>query len=389
MSSTKKKYTVNFIRICIANTLLYISLFLTIPSFIEETSKVPQENQLVSYFLFILGFVTIGPFQSFLTDQVRRKKLCLISYLGLTGSYLAINYIGNLEQALVLLFLQGVVFNLASITTITLAIDSTDSSKRNQGNLSIAYCSQLGLIIGIITGYIIYRQTSLTLLTYFSAGSSLIGYLLVGKASTPFRAPIGAPFLSLDRFFLPKSTRVFLNILFYSIALGVTLPNIQESINNSIEIDSLLLYFITFFMATILWLTITHYSKKIRRFYRFIAVNILAFISLLIASKLNIEQDIIGLAFLFSLYIACLMHIKLIFLVMIVDLSKHCERITANSSYLLATVCGLFIGILITTNEQLSLDQAVRFGAIFIGIGLFIYLLFSHPFYRKNRFRDY
>lgn len=75
-----KLWTVHFMRICIANLLLFISLYVIFPVlYIEMKDRlgVPVAQTGVAFLIFKLGMFRIGPFQDYHVDAYKRKTVCV------------------------------------------------------------------------------------------------------------------------------------------------------------------------------------------------------------------------------------------------------------------------------------------------------------------------
>ena len=75
-----KLWTVHFMRICVANLLLFISLYVLFPVLPIEMSErlgLPVTETGVIFLFFTLGMFLIGPFHAYLVDAYKRKNVCL------------------------------------------------------------------------------------------------------------------------------------------------------------------------------------------------------------------------------------------------------------------------------------------------------------------------
>ena len=70
-----KLWTVHFMRICVANLLLFISLYVLFPVLSVEMADrlgVPAAQAGVIFLFFTLGMFLIGPFHAYLVDAYKR-----------------------------------------------------------------------------------------------------------------------------------------------------------------------------------------------------------------------------------------------------------------------------------------------------------------------------
>ena len=71
-----KLWTVHFMRICVANLLLFISLYVLFPVLPIEMSErlgLPVTETGVIFLFFTLGMFLIGPFHAYLVDAYKRR----------------------------------------------------------------------------------------------------------------------------------------------------------------------------------------------------------------------------------------------------------------------------------------------------------------------------
>ena len=69
-------------RICVANLLLFISLYVLFPVLSVEMADrlgVPAAQTGVIFLFFTLGMFLIGPFHAYLVDAYKRKYVCMFA----------------------------------------------------------------------------------------------------------------------------------------------------------------------------------------------------------------------------------------------------------------------------------------------------------------------
>ena len=78
-----KLWTLHFMRICLANLLLFISLYLlypVLPVMMASRLGVPVSQTGVIFIFFTLAMFFIGPFHAYLVDVYKRKYICMLSF---------------------------------------------------------------------------------------------------------------------------------------------------------------------------------------------------------------------------------------------------------------------------------------------------------------------
>ena len=150
-----KLWTVHFMRICVANLLLFISLYILFPVLSVEMADrlgVPVAQTGVIFLFFTLGMFLIGPFHAYLVDAYKRKNVCLFSFALMVAATVGYAFVTNITELILLSTVQGLAFGIATTAGITLAIDITNSTLRSAGNVSFSWIARLGMILGIILG---------------------------------------------------------------------------------------------------------------------------------------------------------------------------------------------------------------------------------------------
>lgn len=223
-NSIDKLLTLNFGRMCTANFLLFASVYLILPSLFQQVStqvEVPVSEIAYLYAAFAAGMLGIGPFHAYLGDTYKRQRVLELSMLLLglaTAGYTLANQWG---QFLVLAALQGVGFGGATAAGITVAIDITASTRRGEGNKIFTFFGRLGMLAGVVASYGLAARYDFRLLSYLSVGCLLGAFCLSSRVSVLFRAPIGVPLCSFDRFLLPRAWLPALNVGLLSVVPGL------------------------------------------------------------------------------------------------------------------------------------------------------------------------
>ena len=128
-------WTAHFIRICIANLLLFVSLYVLFPVLSVEMADrlgVPVAQTGVIFLFFTLGVFLIGPFHAYLVDAYKRKHVCIYAFALMVAATVGYAFVTNLTELIMLSTVQGLAFGVATTASITLAIDITNSTLRDR-----------------------------------------------------------------------------------------------------------------------------------------------------------------------------------------------------------------------------------------------------------------
>ena len=180
---------------------------------------------------FGVGMFAFGGFCSYLVQRYRRNRICMDAILlmviciTLLQSFLQHDF-GVVERWWIFAqrILFGAVFGVAEmVLASTLIIDKCSSAMRTEANHSTAWFSRFAVALGPMVGLLVYHITdSFWRVILGSDVCLIISLLLIRAVKFPFRAPDeNTHVFSLDRFFLPQGTPLFINIFLIMLPVGM------------------------------------------------------------------------------------------------------------------------------------------------------------------------
>lgn len=379
-------WTIHFMRICIANLLLFISLYMLFPVVPVEMADrlgVPISQTGAMFLLLTLGMFAIGPFHAYLVDAYKRKYVCAFSFATMMAATAGYAFVNDITQLLLLCFVQGVAFGMATTAGITLAIDITGSTLRSSGNVAFSWMARMGMLAGISLGVGLYQWYDFRTLLYISVAIGLTGIFFVSRVYVPFRAPIVTKLCSSDRFLLPRGWLPALNLMLIAFIPGLLLPVFPHSLSD-VMIGGLYIPFFAIvgigFLFSILLARVVHREEETWRM-------VLLGISLMMVSLFLLgELPIAIVAVLLGLGLGL---VAPEFLLIFVKLSKHCQRGTANTTCLLAWEAGMSMGLATACylSVEYSVDTIYHLGRMLSPVMLVFFTLVTYPYFKKKRVR--
>ncbi len=219
--------TLNFWRMCVANLLLYTSVYMLFPllPFVKGEQLGVSAGQVGSMFLvFAMAMFAVGPFHAYLVDEYKRKHVLLYSTFIMLTAVLGYAFVDSYTKFLLLAAVQGACFGLATTAGITVAIDRRASARRSAGNMVYAWVARLGMLVGVVLGIGMYKMYGFRMVTYLSVATGLAGIFFASRVYVAFRAPIGVSLCNMDRFLLPRAWVPAINMLLIAFAPGALLP---------------------------------------------------------------------------------------------------------------------------------------------------------------------
>ena len=373
-----KLWTVHFMRICVANLLLFISLYILFPVLSVEMADrlgVPVAQTGVIFLFFTLGMFLIGPFHAYLVDAYKRKYVCMFSFATMVAATAGYAFVTNITELILLSTVQGLAFGIATTAGITLAIDITNATLRS---------ARLGMIIGIVLGVWLYQSYSFKNLLSVSVITGAAGVLMVSGVYVPFRAPIVTRLYSFDRFLLLRGWVPAINMILITFVPGLLIPLVHRFLNDSVWGSSGIP--IPFFVGTgigylaslLLARLFILKEKTLRLVLVGIILEIVAITLLASGFPVGVPSILLGLG---------LGLVMPEFLVMFVKLSHHCQRGTANTTHLLASEVGFASGIAVACYFDLEADKMLYTGQVVAVIALIFFILVTYPYYKRKKVR--
>lgn len=380
-----KLWTVHFMRICIANLLLFISLYLLFPVLSLEMADrlgVPIAQTGVIFLFFTVGMFLIGPFHAYLIDAYKRKHICMFSFATMIAVTAGYAFVTNMTELILLTTIQGIAFGMAATAGITLAIDVTNSPLRSVGNVSFSWIARLGMIGGVALGVWLYQSYGFKNLLYVSVAMGAVGILMVSGVYVPFRAPLVIKLYSYDRFLLLRGWVPAMNLILITFVPGLLISLAHPFLNDSVQ--GYVRHTVPFFVGTgvgfLFSLALTRFFFLKEKTLRLVIIGIgleMVALSLLKAGvSLVIPSIVLGLG------LGCVIPE---FLIMFVKLSYHCQRGTANTTHLLACETGVALGIVAAC--CLETNALLFTGHIVASLALLFFVWITYPYYNKMKVR--
>lgn len=201
----------NFVLTCVAAFLLYASVYASV--MVWQAGRAGD-----ICFPFAMGLVVVGPFHAWLADKFRRKHVLSYPFVGLLLVAVGHAYAATDQQFSLLALLQGMCFGLAMSAGITLSIDVVHSGHRTAANRVYALVCALGMAAGVAAG--VWMLSAGTYHWQWTAAACAAGFLVASSVYVPFRAPIGLPVCSADRYLLGRALLPAVNVGLLAFACG-------------------------------------------------------------------------------------------------------------------------------------------------------------------------
>ena len=376
----------DFWMMAIANFLLAMTVYMlvpTMPQWLVETQQLSKVDAGIAMGAFGVGLFALGAFVSYLVQHYRRNMVCVYAVLAEVLLIGALYYLEGLHMRVadpmiitVQRFAQGAAFGLAQmVLTSTLIIDTSESFQRTEANHSAAWFSRFALSMGPMAGLMIWDLFGFhyVLLATMACGAAVV--LLVLLVNFPFRAPQDdIPTVSLDRFFLPHGFPLFLNLQMVTVAIGIIMSVILDYHFYSMMMVG--------FAVAILSQRFVFRDAELKS--EVVTGLILIGAALLMMITRNLPVVMLAAPVFIGMGVGL---IGSRFLLFFIKLSRHCQRGTSQSTYLLGwesgIAWGLGIGLAVFQGDT---SQALVVAMVLIVAALGMYN-FTHRWFTNNKNR--
>ena len=376
----------DFWLLSIINLLITMAVYMLIPVlpiWMQTSTHFTSTEMSLVMGSYGVGLFLLGGFCNRLVQVYRRNNVCLaalfIVILSLVGIWTIENKMSVSPFSFYLLLLcrivQGASFGLVQmILSGTLIIDKSESAQRTEANHASAWFGRFALSLGPMLAIILSRTECNVLLV--SVAIALTTFVLLRIIRFPFKTPDdNVKVFSTDRFFLPSGKWLFLNLFIINTAIGILMT-----------IEFTALFYALIMVGFCLSLLAERYvfvnadlKSEIITGLILIGAALLMMLTRTQIIVSRISPILIGLG------------IGLIgarFLLFFIKLSKHCQRGTALSTYILSWESGIAFGLFAGYTFFFEKESHALIAALIIVIiSAIIYLSFVHAWYIrwKNR----
>lgn len=381
----------NFTNACLAYLLTAIAFFLffpTIPLYLTEELHINQSKIGLVLSSYVLALLFVRPFSGFLVDIFPRKILYLIGIGCFMAVFIGYYFAVTVLFFVVIRFVHGAFWGLASVSANTVAIDIIPSSRRAEGIGFFGVNMNLAMAIAPFIGINIYKEYGFHFLITIALGIgalAIIAVLFIKVPPKPEIKDLPKQPISFDRFLLIKGLPIFFNQLFLSFGWG-TLGAYAVLYGQEINISNPGYFFL--FLAAGIVLSRVNSGKLVDRGYihsviiTAISIVIVAFFSFAVFHNIyafNISAFLIGIGY--GLLFPALQTLY-------VNMAPATKRGTANSTYLTGFDLGVGIGLLlggIVAEYFNGFSSIYLLSSILSIIALIIYIFSSKGVYEKNK----
>jgi len=361
------------LRICIANFIFVAAVFMQFGALVFKGMAGEADMRVLALALssFVAGLFVLGPFSSYFVARFQRKSVYRWSLFLLLLLSAVLFQWQSLAVSSLVRFGEGMLCGVAQVALgSTMLNDLTVSEKRTVSDYYFAWIALAGIPLGMAASFCLMSLGSFDVVLATSMGMILLSMIIVGRIRVPFRAPINVKKISCDRFWQKNDFLPFLNLLLFSTVFGVFLAD---------NFQPLMLVFATAGILLAHPLRVMIFTDADVR-AEIVTGMILVLAAMLIpmatesATSLHASALILGAGIGLSSSRFLLYFLKLI---------GHCQRGTAQNTYMLSRECGYAIGFVLAFFVPNPLWVAMPV----LLISIVLYLAVTHPWFLKHNDR--
>jgi MFS family permease len=371
----------------IANMMLSMSVYVLVPSmpvWLIETERFSAREVGFAMAVFAVGLFFFGGFCSWLVQRFRRNRICIYSIVMLIGCLSLLYYVhglnsDKLEFWLIVLqrFMLGATFGLAQmVLSSTLIIDTSESDKRTEANHSAAWFSRFAMSLGPLLGLIMFNYKNFDAVLLASVFCASVAIILILTVNFPFRTPSDSyKIFSTDRFLLTNSMPLLVNLLLVSVAVGLLM-----SLGLSDRFYGVVM------MGFLLALLAQRFVFRDAELKSEVVTGLLL-IGAALLMLLTRRQAIVNFAA--PLFVGfALGIIGSRFLLFFIKLSRHCQRGTSQSTFMLGWESGIAFGLGLGYGVlQADTTRVMQVALALTIVALLLYNFFTHNWFLRHKNR--
>lgn len=389
-----KLWNSNYLKVWTLNFIIHFAFTLIVPLlplYLTDTFGAGKDTVGLVLAGYSIVALIIRPFSGFMVDSFPRKAVltvCAFLFFAVFAGYLCA---GSLAMFAIFRTLHGAPFGATSVAASTVAIDVLPSSRRAEGMGYYGLANNLATVIGpILAIYCLQAfDNDFNVLFIISIAISFIGVLLASSVNLPRRDYVqGTKVMSLDRFFLLKSTREAVTMVCFAFSYGVVSTYVAIYGRETLGITSGTGLFFSLLAVGLIISRLTG-ARALRE--NRVARN----------ASLGMLVSLVGYLFFalfqnrFGYYSAAFIiglgngHMYPAFLNMFINLAEHNQRGTANSSILTSWDAGVGLGVLLggVLSENLGYGAAFVFAAAVNAAGVTYWFLRTRRHFEENKLR--
>lgn len=393
MKNQEKLWNANYIKVWLANFMIFFSFMLVtplLPIYLSETFSADKHVIGVVLSGYVLTALIIRPFSGFMVDSYPRKKVLIICFFLFFIFFAGYIIAGSLLLFAIVRTLHGAPFGATTVANSTVAIDVLHPTRRAEGIGYYGLSNNIATAISPSIAIYIYQLThNFDLIFFISLLVAGIGLVINSSVKLEKRELIkNKKVISLDRFFLLKAWSQSLTMVCFAFSYGILSTYIAIYGKEQLGITTGTgLFFLLLSLGLICSRLIGNRTLKKGKIVENASLGvIISLIGYFVFAAIKNPFGYYSAAIIIGLGNG---HMFPAFQTMFINLAPHSQRGTANSSLLISWDVGVGLGILIggVVSEYFGYNSAFWFSAIVNLIGVAGFIFFARKKYLADKLR--
>lgn len=323
---------------------------------------------------FAVGLFALGPVSAWLVDRYRRKSVYFAALILMAAVAFLPEGMPGLTATALTRFASGALCGLAQVALgSTILNDISRSDKRTRSDYDYAWSALLAIPAGVAASMLLIPQVGMRGVAICQAALLLASCWVVAGIRVPFRAPMRLAVFSRDRFWQPGDFPAFAGLMLLSAAFGAFVSQCGEA-------EGYL--FVALGVAAAFPLRVMVFANADVR-AEIVTGMLLVVAALLVPVASKAQASLHAAALMMGAGIALS---SARYLLYFLKLTGHCQRGTAQTTYMLSRQTGYAAGFALAACLP-GAEAAIPLAAT--GIALALYLALIHPWFKKHSDRDF
>ena len=393
MEKQEKLWNANYIKVWLANFMIFFSFMLVtplLPIYLSETFAADKHVIGVVLSGYVLTALIIRPFSGFMVDSYPRKKVLIICFFLFFIFFAGYIIAGSLLLFAIVRTLHGAPFGATTVANSTVAIDVLHPTRRAEGIGYYGLSNNIATAISPSIAIYIYQLThNFDLIFFISLLVAGIGLVINSSVKLEKRELIkNKKVISLDRFFLLKAWSQSLTMVCFAFSYGILSTYIAIYGKEQLGITTGTgLFFLLLSLGLICSRLIGNRTLKKGKIVENASLGVvISLIGYFVFAAIKNPFGYYSAAIIIGLGNG---HMFPAFQTMFINLAPHSQRGTANSSLLISWDVGVGLGILIggVVSEYFGYNMSFWFSAIVNLIGVAGFIFFARKKYLADKLR--
>ena len=393
MENQEKLWNANYIKVWLANFMIFFSFMLVtplLPIYLSETFSADKHVIGVVLSGYVLTALIIRPFSGFMVDSYPRKKVLIICFFLFFIFFAGYIIAGSLLLFAIVRTLHGAPFGATTVANSTVAIDVLHPTRRAEGIGYYGLSNNIATAISPSIAIYIYQLThNFDLIFFISLIVAGIGLVINSSVKLEKRELIkNKKVISLDRFFLLKAWSQSLTMVCFAFSYGILSTYIAIYGKEQLGITTGTgLFFLLLSLGLICSRLIGNRTLKKGKIVENASLGVvISLIGYFVFAAIKNPFGYYSAAIIIGLGNG---HMFPAFQTMFINLAPHSQRGTANSSLLISWDVGVGLGILIggVVSEYFGYNMSFWISAIVNLIGVAGFIFFARKKYLADKLR--